>query len=52
MDQSSLSDLLRRLNVLMRKLEADGSYVGADTVSMAIDAIKLLSPNAKPEDPK
>lgn len=35
-------DVLTRLEILFRKLEADGEYVRANTVALAIEEIKRL----------
>lgn len=35
-------DVVARLSVLHRKLDEDGAHVGANTVILAIDEIKLL----------
>lgn len=41
-DLEPWQDILSRLSVLYRKLDEDGMYVQANTVSLAIDEIKRL----------
>lgn len=40
-------NILERLEILWRKLEDEGRYVSANTVSLAIDEIKRLADEAK-----
>jgi hypothetical protein len=46
--QPSTRQILDRLEVLHRKLEADGAYVASNTVWLAIEEIKRLSQAAPP----
>ena len=43
-------EVLGRLGILWRKLEDEGRYVSANTVSLAIDEIKRLTDEARRND--
>ena len=43
LDRFTTEQILERLEILWRKLEDEGLYVRANTVSLAIDKIKELS---------
>lgn len=46
----STQEVLERLEILWRKLEDEGRYVSANTVSLAIDKIKQLTEEASRND--
>jgi hypothetical protein len=50
-DGNTPDDVVRRLNILMSKLEADGNHVSANTAYLAREMIQLLAagPRASPE---
>jgi hypothetical protein len=39
----STAEIIERLEVLWRKLEDEGRYVGADTVALALERLEELS---------
>lgn len=41
------ANILERLEILWRKLDDEGRYVSANTVSVAIDEIKRLTEEAR-----
>ncbi|ABF71351.1 p105 [Rhizobium phage 16-3] len=43
MRSPNTKDVLARLEVLWRKLEDEGMYVGSNTVALAIEEIKKLA---------
>lgn len=47
---ASTQNVLERLEILWRKLEDEGRYVSANTVSLAIDEIKRLTDEARRND--
>lgn len=40
--QPSIEEIIERLEILWRKLDDEGSYVRANTVALAIEAIERL----------
>lgn len=52
MRSQTTENVLERLEVLWRKLEDEGRYVSANTVSLAIDEIKRLTDEAQRDDRK